>query len=296
MTWIVGSPIMFGYGFAVSDIRVTLANRQERDCLQKIYPVGQFIAAGFAGSVKIGFAMLETLSLLLSQAGKDQAWDPTAIAEWWPADARDVFSKFPPLEQSLQSHLMLIGVSPQENNGDSSWAKSHVYIFRSPDFKADAVPLSKVDAIGSGNFVEPCRQLIETISSDHDMNFNVIRGEQGHIGGAGAMLSWQVTSVLRKVRPGGISAHLHTCWVFRGRIVIKNNDYASIGRWSVMPEGPGVNERLEDIVPASAEKTPATEFESHQAQVFKMPGVAHTWDELKEILSAEGATAEGGVA
>jgi hypothetical protein len=173
---------------------------------------------------------------------------------------------------------MLIGVSPQENNGDSLWAKSHVYIFRSPDFLAEAVPLSKVDAIGGGNFVDPCRKLVETISSDHDARFNVIRGEQGHIGGAGAMLTWQVTSVLRKVRPGGISPHLHTCWVFRG-IVIKNNDYASIGRWSVMPEGPGINERLEDIVPASAEKKPAMEFESPEhrsskCRVSRTPGMS----------------------
>jgi hypothetical protein len=46
---------MFGYGFGLSDIRVTLGDGSEVDCLQKIYPVARWVAAGFSGSVKIGF-------------------------------------------------------------------------------------------------------------------------------------------------------------------------------------------------------------------------------------------------
>ena len=42
---------MFGYGFGISDVRVTLADGSEVDCLQKIYPIGRHVAAGFAGSV-----------------------------------------------------------------------------------------------------------------------------------------------------------------------------------------------------------------------------------------------------
>ena len=60
MTWIVGRSIPFGYSVALSDIRVTLDGR-EIDCLQKIYPVGPFIAMGFAGSVPIGFAMIDRM-------------------------------------------------------------------------------------------------------------------------------------------------------------------------------------------------------------------------------------------
>jgi len=65
MTWIVGTPTMFGYSFGISDVRVTLRDGVEVDCLRKIHNVGRFIAAGFAGSVKIGFAMVDELASLL---------------------------------------------------------------------------------------------------------------------------------------------------------------------------------------------------------------------------------------
>ena len=54
MTWVVGMPTMFGYGIGISDVRITLADGSERDCLQKIYPVGRFLAMGLAGFVPIG--------------------------------------------------------------------------------------------------------------------------------------------------------------------------------------------------------------------------------------------------
>jgi ATP-dependent protease HslVU (ClpYQ) peptidase subunit len=40
-------------------------SRQERECLQKIYSVGQDLAAGFAGSVEMGFAMIGSLQKAL---------------------------------------------------------------------------------------------------------------------------------------------------------------------------------------------------------------------------------------
>jgi hypothetical protein len=52
---------MWGYSIGISDIRVTLADGSERDCLQKIHPVAQSIALGFAGSVAIGFRMVSTM-------------------------------------------------------------------------------------------------------------------------------------------------------------------------------------------------------------------------------------------
>jgi hypothetical protein len=39
----------------MSDVRVTFPDGRVRDLVQKAYPVGRYIVAGFAGSVKIGF-------------------------------------------------------------------------------------------------------------------------------------------------------------------------------------------------------------------------------------------------
>ena len=61
MTWVVGSPSFMGFGVAVSDIRVSLANGRHFDRLQKVYEVGPFIAAAFAGSVSFGFWAISDL-------------------------------------------------------------------------------------------------------------------------------------------------------------------------------------------------------------------------------------------
>src|SRR6266508_1806553 len=84
MTWIVGRALPWGCAAALSDIRVTLADRSEVDCLQKIYPVGRFIALGFAGSVAIGFGMVGRLRQLLGTVKPGEAWEPDVVAEWWP--------------------------------------------------------------------------------------------------------------------------------------------------------------------------------------------------------------------
>ncbi len=82
---------MFGYGFRVSDVRVTLHDGSEVDCLQKIYPVARWAAAGFAGSVKIGFAMIDQLSRIGNAIEEQYAIVPGVLAQEWRAYARKIF-------------------------------------------------------------------------------------------------------------------------------------------------------------------------------------------------------------
>jgi hypothetical protein len=68
MTWVIATNVLLGYAVGISDIRIMFGppdSRQERDCLQKIYSVGQDLAAGFAGSVEMGFAMIGSLQKAL---------------------------------------------------------------------------------------------------------------------------------------------------------------------------------------------------------------------------------------
>lgn len=109
MAWIVGAGVPFlGYAVAISDIRVTFGN-EERDCLQKIYQVGQYLAAGFAGSVEIGFEMISSLQNGLKIEDPSVAWDPIVIAQEWPATARKIFQKYPATTQGLGAQLILLG-------------------------------------------------------------------------------------------------------------------------------------------------------------------------------------------
>src|SRR5579864_3416681 len=107
MTWIVGMPTLWGYSIGISDIRVTLADGSEVDCLQKIYPTAQFIALGFAGSVAIGFTMVRAMQQWLHCDESDRAWYALEVAELWPEIAKDIFAAAPECEQAGQCELMM---------------------------------------------------------------------------------------------------------------------------------------------------------------------------------------------
>lgn len=288
MTWIVGMEGL-GYGIGVSDIRVTLANGTERDCVQKIYNVGRFIAAGFAGSVRIGFAMIDRLTELLYSEDPSGAWDPLAVAEWWPQDARDVFNAFSNPEQDLGCHLMLIGAHPTENNGSSPWPRNYIHIFRSPQFKATAVPPPQVGAIGCGTQFAPCQAVVDSLSTDHDFRFSLLQGETGCSGGMATLLAFRLTLLLQNSRPSGISSHLHCCWVYRGKIVIAPMNYAARGRWSTFSTGVEAAEKAVREMEAGGEKA----LKSPGMEYFTMPPVAKSLRDLDRILSATGLSSAG---
>lgn len=287
MTWVVGSTTIFGYGMAVSDVRVTLSDDSEVDCLQKIYKVGNFIAAGFAGSVAIRFAMIDRLTELLSCDDPGRCWDPTKVAEWWPQDAREVFGSFVQSEQDLQSHIILIGTHPTEHNGNPAWPKNFVYIFRSPLFDAVAVPPPQVGAIGCGTHFDPCRSAVDSISNDHNARFEMMKGEQGCSGGMLNMLGLRLTVLLQETQPRGISSHLHYCWVYRGKVVIAPNNYAEAGRWRGMSAGiEGAEKELREL-----EERRKSSIIAPGMTAFQMPTVARSWKELEDLLGARAARA-----
>jgi signal transduction histidine kinase len=122
LTWVIGASSLFGYGVMISDVRVTFRTGETADILRKAYPVGPYIVAGFAGSVLIGFQLLQSLHEFLfvppSEAEADRvAWKPEWVAEHWAPEARKIFAKCPFAERKLGSHFLMVGVSPDENMG-----------------------------------------------------------------------------------------------------------------------------------------------------------------------------------
>ena len=65
MTCVVAASTIWGYGALYSDVQVTLSDGSTRDMLRKAYPVANVIAAGFAGSVRIGFSLIQSLESIL---------------------------------------------------------------------------------------------------------------------------------------------------------------------------------------------------------------------------------------
>lgn len=271
MTWIVGAGVPFlGYAVAISDIRVTFGN-EERDCLQKIYQVGHYLAAGFAGSVEIGFEMIRSLQEGLKVEDPSLAWDPAFVVQEWPATARKIFKKYPAATQGLGAQLILLGSHPTEDIGIPGKGRPYIYSFSWPEFEPIQAEPYEVLSIGSGSSVAPYCELLKRYSSDHDFRSLLVRGESMP-GGTATMLGSYVTSVLKRNPTPGVSQHLHLCVARRSDIQIWSNDHSQAGRWETWSLGPPSGQ--------SHEMNARTDN-------FRMPRVATTFEELRAMLNGE---------
>jgi len=276
VTWVIGGGVMTGYAIGLSDIRITFADGSERDCLQKIYPVGPNIAAAFAGSVAIGFELIQNLTALL-HVPKDSepvGFDPVEIADRWPAEARRIFAAQPAEERDLQSHIMLLGVSPLAHNGNPAWPRTEIYTLKSPDFSPRKAQPHEYLAIGIGASV--FENDLRKLSENNDRRMILMQGEMGNLGGMGTMLAIHFTDIVRRHQPRGISSHLHLCWVFLDRIVIRTNDHLLTGRWSGWNLGPDVTADIETN--------------------FTMPIIARGYQELQQVIQKSGQAIRAAVA
>ena len=219
----------FGYSVALSDIRVTLGDGREVDYLQKIYPVGSFIAMGFAGSVPIGFAMITRMRQLLNPIEPGKTWQPDVVAEWWPRDARYVFAAMPAEMREHDCHLVMIGAHPSKNNGDAPWAMSYVYRFRSPDFEAVPTRADEVVSIGSGEGVAEYASALQRLGGLSEDAFSFLQLETLGRGASAFGLTQSISHAIETTPTRGISRHLHVCLAMRGEIRLGNNDTNYIG-------------------------------------------------------------------
>ncbi len=221
MTWVIGGTTVFGYGALISDVEVTFSNGVRAPLIQKAFPITQYIAAGFAGSVQIGYRMLHELrGEAALPARQDQAWDPKLVANNFSERARRIFQTFPPAEQKLQCHLLLVGASPTEIHPFGS----RVYLIRmvSPHFVPGVMGNSiQACSIGSGARSKELKRIIKPLFR---INSGVLQADVGNLGGWGQMLSHSVTMAIRAHPMAGISEHHHHIFVRLGSMTIQTND------------------------------------------------------------------------
>jgi hypothetical protein len=263
---------MFGYGFGISDIRVTVGD-VTIDCLQKLYPVARWVAAGFAGSVRIGFSMVEELSRIGNAIEESYAVVPAVLAREWPAYARKIFECSPDRERELASHIMLISTDPRGDNGNPNWPRCHVHVFRSPDFEPEEIKVHQLGSIGCGEGYTECSALIDRFSRSFDRRIFHMKASIGTQGGMGTSIGHDLTDLLMRTQPKFISSHLHYCWVYRGKIIIEPNNRITNGRWTISPLG-HTQQQLDG----------GDECLDEGAVAFRMPPLATTQEQLDQIL------------
>jgi len=154
MTWVIGGIAPFGYGVGISDIRISWGKNDFKDCLQKVYPVGNFIIAGFSGSVDLAFLIIEDLKHFLISDNPNEAWIPEWVAIKWRRRARRIFKTAPAEQQKLGSSVLMIGIHPNQNEGESPWPKGTACSFKAPNFEAMFTKRGEFISIGSGSTVK----------------------------------------------------------------------------------------------------------------------------------------------
>jgi hypothetical protein len=263
MTWVIGASSIFGTGALISDTRVRFSDGTTAELLQKAYPVANYIAAGFAGSVRIGFELIRSLQTILAvPAGTGpHAWDLRVVAPEWQAIARQIFREAVDQEKLLGSQVLLVGPSPTENMGAPEFPRMEIVRATSPDFvpRFSSKPALAVRHIGSGGSVSDYKRAIRPLFRLSS------RIHQAHIVGIhewARTLAFSVTITVRDYPNHGISEHFHVVAVRLGDMVVYTNDMATYPK-----DGPPL--------------------------VLKMPPVARSWSEFEEMVSAMRASASG---
>jgi len=226
MTWVIGASTIFGYGVVISDICVTFSNGETRDILQKTYPVGKFIVAGFAGSVELGFMLLQNLEefLKLPQEAEDSAWHPDWVAQEWSPIAKEIYDHARKELQRLGSEILMVGVSPNEDIGIPGFAKSYVSVLKAPDFSPEIIRGgNKFCSIGSGSGVNVYLKGLEDFTKD--VYHPLMQAEVGSAGGWGNAIKITLSNVLKDNPNAGISRHIQIFLIRRGGISLGNNDH-----------------------------------------------------------------------
>jgi hypothetical protein len=264
VTWVIGAASIFGYGVILSDVRVTFRDGSTADILKKAHPLGPYIAAGFAGSVLIGYRLLESLRQFLIPPEDNVAWQPEWVAERWAAIAKEVYESSSLEERKLGARLLMVGISPDQNMGTPDVPRVYIIRFASPHFVPGFVRRGlNVAHIGSGSTV---RRYVQGFRSHFRYTASSLKAEIGSPHGWAQMLGSTVDLIANKHPLDGVSPHVHIIQVRLGEFSQGVNN-----RKTYMPDGSG-------------------------PLLFEMPDVAADYPEFRRLCRARVIAAECAIA
>jgi hypothetical protein len=261
MTWVIGAASLFSTGALISDTRVQFSNGDTAEMLQKAYPVGNYIAAGFAGSVRIGFELIESLKATLAPPEDfgDHACDPAEVAREWAPIAQRIFQRSGVEEQRNGARILLVGISPIEHMGTPEWPRVYVVRLSSKDdFAPGFIDRGlKMCSIGSGAGVTQYKRMLRPLFR---MSSGIHQAHMASVHQWAQMLAHSATISVRDYPHAGISEHFHVLAIRLGEIVVFNNDMTTYP-----PDGAPI--------------------------VLRMPPVARSWAEFDAMARAHGSSA-----
>src|SRR6266498_2048367 len=151
MTWIIGSSTYLAGAILISDIRITFNDGSHDDCLQKIYPLGEHVMGGFAGSVPIGFQILEYLREEINNQSSNGSRDINILANTVISKiARRAFREGRDEDRKNGCSIIMASADSIKTICDGLFALTRLHIFRSPAFNPINVHRHEIKSIGSG--------------------------------------------------------------------------------------------------------------------------------------------------
>jgi len=219
----------------LADIQVRVATADGPvylDGIQKVFPVGQYLAAGFAGDVEFGYRLIEDLAQCLRlPPGDDRAWIPAPTIDRWRVRARSLFNEWGQPER--RANLLVAGVREEgviPNEADAVIAhivppgvRTYACILRSPAFEVEVIRPMTVGSIGSGNAVEAYQGILEHVNQ-HPASYYHSEFVGGVRDSFGTMLAHSLGADIARTAAPGISQHLLVCIVRPGEITLQPND------------------------------------------------------------------------
>lgn len=223
VTWVCAASTIYGYGALYSDVQVTFRDGHTSDLVQKAYPLSNFIAAGFAGSVRIGFMLLQSLSDFLRMPPDEletTAWEPQWVSQQWAVVAKSIFHHAPEEERARSSSILMVGVSPTENCGLG--AKVFFTRFVAPDFRPCMMSAAiKMCSIGSGAGIREYKRRLKPLFR---LTSGILKAETMEPGGWARQIGFSISRALTNHPQRGISRHIHILILRRGNILVETND------------------------------------------------------------------------
>lgn len=226
MTWIVGANSLFGMAFLVSDIQITFsgaADVEYLDCCQKVHALSQDVIGGFAGSVKIGFAVIERLRVELQLPNANSAWElDTVVNDWLPGVVKDVYDSSEASEQLLGCQIILASAHPTRNRGaPMPW--TDVVKLSWPNFVPQFAAQTGALSIGSGSSELVYAGFVNQVTAYGNTPFN--QAAIGNTQNQGRFLAQSLSDLVSRHSVNGISKIFQVMDVTRNKINICNHEY-----------------------------------------------------------------------
>lgn len=202
MTWVIGIPTTFGAAIAYSDSRVTFSDSSQHDCLQKLHRVALQVVLGFAGSVNIGFEVLESYRRVCPPS---DPMDPGRAIGMLKEVAKAVWAQASTEEKSLKCHLMLLAADPEK--GDGTYTLTYACTMRSPEFSVTVIPDNDAGSIGADD--PGCLGIIKKLTEGDRRDIWLFKLRTMTPRMAGIFMNDPISSYLSETKPGSISPFLN---------------------------------------------------------------------------------------